>query len=296
MTTSRVPVEAALARDTGAAPPGPGSLSWDLVGRWTILAMTLRLIVVQTAHPVVGAGVGGYSDFRSEGVSRFVHTVKSLQRLVYSPLVQSREEARRLRAVHRAIRGTDDRGRQYRGLDPNAYAWVHATLFEAVVTLSELCGEPLTDDEQERFYAEWRALGGLLGLRKRDLPETVAGFRKYFQETVETRLEVNDVVRDLLDPEAIHPLPPPHVPQVVWDLAWPRFRRFAVRLTLPTLPEAYVRVLGVEVSEADRRRMRRFYAVLGAVARSLPAGWHYLPFAAKARRAAGKADLTRPGA
>ncbi|OXM45981.1 hypothetical protein CFP71_37465 [Amycolatopsis thailandensis] len=283
MTTSQAPAETAQVR---LAPPGPGSLSWDLVGRWAILTMSLRLIVLQTAHPVVGAGVDGHSDFRSEGVSRFFHTVRSLQRLVYSPLIQSSAEARRLRAVHRPIHGVDGQGREYRGLDPDAYAWVHATLFEAAVALSELSGEPLGEDEQERFYGEWRALGAVMGLRRKDLPETVAGFREYFRETVESRLEVNDVVRDLLDPAAIRPLPPPHVPVFLWDRVWPPFRRLAVGLTIPTLPESYLRRLGIEVTEADRRHTQRFFAGLGALVNFLPESRRYLPFAAAARRSA----------
>ena len=72
---------------------------------------------------------------------------------------------------------------------PEAYAWVHATLTEAIVTAHARFGRPMGPSRVAIFYEEWRRLGRLLGVRQRDLPETWPGFRAYVDEMVEERLE-----------------------------------------------------------------------------------------------------------
>jgi uncharacterized protein (DUF2236 family) len=109
-----------------------------------------------------------------------------------------------------------DDGVPYRALEPQAYAWVHATLLDTYVRAHARFGRPLRDGEVQRFYREYLALGRLIGVRERDLPATWAEFRTYFADTVEHELmhtpAVDQVVRTVRN---LGP-PPVDFPPVLW--------------------------------------------------------------------------------
>lgn len=75
------------------------------------------------------------------------------------------------------IKGIRPDGERYHALEPEAYAWVHATLAHSIVRGHELLGKPMRPDQIETFYTEWRLTGELIGVRERDLPEAGARSR-----------------------------------------------------------------------------------------------------------------------
>ncbi|MFC5144743.1 oxygenase MpaB family protein [Streptomyces aureoversilis] len=265
-------------------PPGPGSVCWQQMGRWAVLSIGARALVLQAAHPVVGAGLHEHSSLQTDLLPRLVRTITSIQRVVYTPPQEAAAEARRLRALHARIRGTDSKGRPYHALEPHAYAWVHATLFEGVITYGALSGRRLSLADQKAMYGEWLAVGQVLGLGRHDLPASLDGFWDYFRTTVEDQLEDNQAVRDLLGRALLHSPPPGRVPPALWQALWPPLARRAARLTLTTLPLPYLHRLGVTVTDRQHRRTRRLYTCIAAAERLLPERHRYLPLAAVARR------------
>jgi uncharacterized protein (DUF2236 family) len=79
----------------------------------------------------------------------------------------------------------DDAGHPYRALDPAAYAWVHLTLAHFFVEVQSLLGRPLSPDQKEQLYGEWRQVGRLLGVRDSQLPPDWVCFRRYFDHMVD---------------------------------------------------------------------------------------------------------------
>ena len=49
-------------------------------------------------------------------------------------------------------------------------------------------GRPMTQPQLERFFAEYRALGRLVGVREHDLPADWHDYREYFRATCEQQL------------------------------------------------------------------------------------------------------------
>ncbi|MEV4673812.1 MULTISPECIES: oxygenase MpaB family protein [Actinomadura] len=47
--------------------------------------------------------------------------------------IPGRAETDRLREIHKGIKGVDAAGRRYHPLNPEAYLWVHATLYHGMV-------------------------------------------------------------------------------------------------------------------------------------------------------------------
>ena len=72
------------------------------------------------------------------------------------------EMGRRIREMHKHIKGVKADGERYHALEPEAYAWVHATLAHSIVRAHELMGTPIPADEIVVFYAEWRRGGRLI--------------------------------------------------------------------------------------------------------------------------------------
>lgn len=198
---------------------GPDSLVWRRFGDARLYLGAGYALLLQVSHPTVSAGVRDHSTFAADPWGRLVRTMDYLNLLVYG----GREAAimgRRLRALHQPIRGTNPNGGRYHALEPEAYAWVHATLVEsALATLERFVGR-LSAAEADRFCAEYVPLGRLVGVREGDLPLTRAGMREYVRVMVAERLERTETVELLL--EVLDRPAPPGLPVV--DRLWPLLR------------------------------------------------------------------------
>ncbi len=84
-------------------------------------------------------------------------------------------------------------------MEPQAFAWVHATLDAAVFEGRERFGEPMARHEKEDFYTQWLDVGRLIGVRARDLPQDLLGFEVYFERVVAEELGWTPAIPEVLD-------------------------------------------------------------------------------------------------
>ena len=229
-------------------------------------------LVLQVAHPTVGAGVSEHSVFRADPWGRLMRTLDAFYALVYGGPEAAAQTGRRLRAFHRTIKGVTPDGRRYRALDPEAYAWVHATLADAIVRGHARVGDRLEPAERERFWAEWRRVGRLLGIRSGDLPGDWPEFEAYVEHMIRDRLEhttaVDDVLRILAAPGA-PPLPLPV--RAGWPVAGIPLGRALVLVTAGMLPAPLRERFGLRWTRAQQleldviaRGLRAMTPLLGA--------------------------------
>jgi uncharacterized protein (DUF2236 family) len=263
--------------------PGPGSLTWRCASDARGLLLAPATLILQVAHPVVGAGVVDHSTFRSDPWRRLARTVTSVNRLVFAPASTAAAESRRLRRVHADIRGVDDTGRPYRALEPEAYAWVHLTLVHFFVEVQRILGRPLTSGERAQLYREWRQVGHLLGIRERDLPPDWNAFRRYFDHTVEQTLVDNQAVREVHAAIATPRAPMAWLPQAAWDPVAARAGSLLLLFTVGTLPAVLRARIGLPWTSRDGARLEqnaaRLRALLSMVPpplRTPPLAWPYL--------------------
>jgi uncharacterized protein (DUF2236 family) len=244
---------------------GPGSVSWRRAGDARTMVGAGTALLLQVAHPSVGAGVREHSDFRADPWGRLFRTLDYVNLLVYGGPEAAAETGARMRAMHRRIKGTAPDGTRYHALEPEAYAWVHATLAHTIVQVHRRFGRPMSGAMTEQFYAEWRGLGRLLGIRERDLPEGWGAFCAYFDEMVATRLEHNDVVDDVLATLAL-PAPPP-VPGMgerTWRLVGTPAARAQTLATVGLLPPLLRERCGLTWTRTQELEL----SALGAMMRS----------------------------
>src|SRR5438105_8241193 len=156
--------------------PGPQTITYQRAGDVRVLVAAGYALLLQVSHPTVGAGVSEHSQFRRDPWGRLLRTLDYTYTMVYGGPRAAAEMGASIRRLHRRIRGVTPDGRSYHALEPRAYAWVHATLAEAIVRAHDRFARPLSIGARELLWAEWRALGRLLGIRERDLP---AGWRPF---------------------------------------------------------------------------------------------------------------------
>jgi uncharacterized protein (DUF2236 family) len=238
--------------------PVRGGVTWRIVGDARLFSASGYALMLQVMHPSVSAGVSEFSNFKEDPWGRLLRTLDYTSSVIYGGPDLAWEVGRRVREMHRSIKGVRPDGKRYHALEPGPYAWVHATLAEAIIRAYRLFGSPpLRPGEVDEFWSEWRRMGRLVGVRDEDLPEKWPELLVYFDEMVERELQdteaAQDVLASLLDPAA----PPlPWMREGVWRvLRWPSAKAGALS-TLGLLP-AVLRVrLGVEWGRKQERRFR----------------------------------------
>src|SRR5437588_5248033 len=143
--------------------PRPGSITWRRASDARLLIAAGYALLLQVSHPTVGAGVSEHSEFRRDPWGRLLRTLDYTYTMVYGGPAAAGEMGRRIRSMHARIRGRRPDGRRYNALEAEPYAWVHATLAQAIVSAHERFARPLSPAERARFWREWRAMGRMLG-------------------------------------------------------------------------------------------------------------------------------------
>lgn len=273
--------------DPDPPPPPVGGILWDTAGDIRALLALPAAFVLQVAHPAVGAGVDDHSVFRTDPWGRGERSLTSVMLWVYGGEAAA-DEGRRLRRLHRTIRGTDPHGRRYHALTPAYYAWVHATGYPVSRYARRYFAAPFTPEEDRRFYEEWLMVGRILGIHDRDMPQTPEEFWPYYRKMLAEEVEHNAVVAELTSPTRDLPPPPGHHPVVgfLWPLIRPALTRTMSFLSTGLLPPEAREAIGLRWTPRQERRLRRFAVLVRWVAPRLPERLRYLPMARRARASA----------
>jgi len=266
------------------------------MGDTLFVPLTAGAFMLQAMHPTVSAAVDEHSVFRTDPLGRAIRSFDSVMLWVYGGQAAV-EEGMRLRRLHAPIMGTGADGQRYRALDPEAYAWVHATAFVTAVTVHPLVrGRPLTPREQEELYEEMLQLGEILMVPNSAMPQTTREYWDLYATTVRERLRRTPVADELLRMIRSPPLP---LPEPLRTLAGPGRRAAGGLLALLMIggmtPDAR-KVLGVRWSPAHDAQLRALMALARPVHARLPETLRYFPLATHARPAcAGGRGHARAG-
>ena len=199
------------ARDWQSLSVHPGTSTWSRAGDPRLLLAAGYALLLQVSHPTVGVAVSQHSEFRRDPWGRLLRTLDYTYTIVYGGPAAAGEMGRRMRSLHARIQGRGPDGRPYKALEPQAYAWVHATLAQAIVLAHERFARPMTAAQRERFWAEWCSLGRLLGIQGRELPADWRTFDEYFAYMVDGVLQHTTAVD-----EVMAALARPAPPAVMW--------------------------------------------------------------------------------
>jgi uncharacterized protein (DUF2236 family) len=160
-----------------------------------------RALILQVAHPLVGAGVARHSRYLTDPWGRLSHTLTAIRQITFGDVHAAERAAARIRAEHARVRGVvrsgAAAGRPYDATDPLLVLWVWATLVDTwLVTYQRYVGE-LLGDEIERFYNEQKRFAYACGVVDGLCPETFADFAAYFEQMVARTLEPTDAAHQV---------------------------------------------------------------------------------------------------
>lgn len=248
---------------------GPESVCWRFASDARLYLVMLYPLLLQVAHPTVGAGVRDFSDFDRRPWQRLLRTLDYVSLLVYGG-EDAIAAGRRLRALHKGFTGVRADGQRYYALEPEAYAWVHATLLHSYVAGHQQFGRPMRPDQIERFYDEYRGLGRLIGVRPRDLPDTWREFLSYFDRVSLTELASNDSVRRVLRAVKLSGPPAVPLPEPIWTLARIPARRAMWVGGIGLMAPEIRRRLDIPWTDGDERTFRMLGRLTRAMGPAMP--------------------------
>lgn len=254
-------------------PIGPGSATWRWGVDWRTVLSSRSILLLEVAHPIVGAGVIDHSEFLQDRWARISRTFASVRKTTgFHGPDAAVAEGQRLRDLHRRISGVDSQGRKYHALDADAYLWVHATAYSGPADVRRVFGGTLGDDREETLFREWQDLARVLRIPDRVIPGTRGEFWDYYDRTVAARLERN-AATDLILALDAKPMPPPPnllVPEVMWNGAAIPAAALLRLTTAGLLPETLRDRLGIDWSADRAKRFARVVTSVRTLDRVLP--------------------------
>lgn len=176
---------------------GPDSAIWELTKESRLLLVSLTTLLLQVAHPKVGAALDDHSTIRNEYSDRMRETYDITDTILFGDAASAIRATVIVRRIHERVRGETeedvgnvDAGEPYYANDPELMLWVWAAFVDQILTGYEMYVGFLTVPQKRQFYREMKLFGRLVGVPPRTFPETVTEFRSYYQTTVDEEIAV----------------------------------------------------------------------------------------------------------
>lgn len=202
-----------------------------------------RALLLMAAHPVAFAGFFAHTGALADPYARLERTGRVMDAIAFGTRAEADRLTRRVRAVHRRVRGTlaEPAGRfpagtPYRADDPELLLWILAAIADSGMLVYGKYVRRLDRDAREALWRDYRVVGRLFGLDRDDMPATVEDFDAYMAGMLDGGdLFVTAPARELAIEIVLHPPVPLHLRPLV---------EVANQITVGLLPSAVRRMYG----------------------------------------------------
>jgi uncharacterized protein (DUF2236 family) len=148
-----------------------------------------RALLMQAAHPVAFEGFFAHTGALDRPYERLRRTAQVMDTIAFGPRADADRAARRVRAIHSRVRGELARpagrfpaGTPFAADDPELLLWILATLVDSALVVYERYVRSLATAERDAYWQDYRVIGGLFGLRDREMPAGIAEFDEYMHD------------------------------------------------------------------------------------------------------------------
>lgn len=159
-------------------------------------------VIMQLARPGVGYGV---LESRVETGRADLHPFRRARTtaayLAVVALGSDADKETYRKAIderHRQVRSAARSPVKYHALDPELQLWVAACLYKGTVDFYRMFYGEMDDDQADRYYQEAKAFGTTLQVRPSMWPADRAAFDEYWQEQLDTNINIDGPVHDYL--------------------------------------------------------------------------------------------------
>src|SRR5688500_2616906 len=181
---------------------------------WAVALSAPRALLMQAAHPIAFVGFFASTTSLDAPYERLERTAEVMDTIAFGPKAKADRMTRRVRAMHRRVRGEVD-GVEYRADDPDLLLWILACLVDSALLVYQRYVGPLTRDERDGYWQDYKTIGHLFGLADEDQPGTIEDFEEYVDQMLAGDvLHVSDEAREL----AIKIVMNPPVPRLALPL------------------------------------------------------------------------------
>lgn len=162
---------------------GPSSVTWHLHADPAMVVAGICSLYLQALHPLAVAGIVQNSTFRQDPTGRLRRTAHYVALTTYGAGAEAHAAAKRVRELHKRLRGRDPRtGRTFRLDEPELLLYVHCAEVYSFAMVCRRAGFPLTDRQVDHYFHEQRRAAVLVGLHADEVPGSRAQMETYFDQ------------------------------------------------------------------------------------------------------------------
>ena len=163
-----------------------------------------RALLMQAAHPLAVTGLLAHSSALEQPYERLARTAETLSIIGFGSRAEADRVTRRVRAMHRRVSGRlparvgrYPAGTPYRADDPELLLWILFTLVDSGLVVYRRYVGALSREEEAAYWEDYKVVGRLFGLRKRDMPATLDDLDAYRERMLTgDELHVTDWARE----------------------------------------------------------------------------------------------------
>lgn len=195
------------------------SMLRQVQGERALMLSGPRALLMQAAHPLAVEGLLAHTDGIEAPYERLARTAEVMTAIGFGPRAEADRVTRRVRAMHRKVRGRIDRevgiypaGTPYAADDPELLMWVLFTLVDSGIVVYERFVATMSPEQREDYWADYRVIGGLFGLEPEQMPADIAELDDYRASMYASgRLHVGDWARSKAREIVLQPPVPIHL-------------------------------------------------------------------------------------
>ena len=145
-----------------------------------------RALLMQAAHPLAVSGLLAHSTAVDEPYDRLARTAEVMNTIGFGSREDADRVTKRVRAMHRRVNGAIPNevgpypaGTPYAAGQPDLLLWVLFTLVDSGIVVYDKYVRSMSDAEQAEYWEDYKVVGELFGLKRTDMPDTLADLRDY---------------------------------------------------------------------------------------------------------------------
>ena len=152
----------------------------------------VRALLMQACDPLAVVGFRRHSVIFDDPAARLQRTDERMSRIYFGTRKEAERTGEIVHSMHRRVRGRTPAdygpiraGTPYDASDPELGLWVLATLADSALLYYERFFGRLPRADADRYWAEYRRVGAVLGLPWDSMPPTLADLRLYVARRLE---------------------------------------------------------------------------------------------------------------
>ena len=174
-----------------------------VLGEYVVALSGPRALLMMAAHPVAFEGFFNSTGALDDPYARLRRTAVVMDEIIWGSKAKADAYTARVRTAHARVRGAIPRdagqfpaGTPYAADDPELLLWILACLTDAADRIYRAYVGPLTRDERDALWQDYRVVGACFGLAGDEMPADIEAFDEYIDATNE-QLWVTEQAREL---------------------------------------------------------------------------------------------------